>query len=83
MEENGNVKRSSRVRKFLYQPPSSADIRTYVHAVSKALGAALDEAFDTPEFRNDFAAFMQVVAAICAKQQNKQPDALDSDRSSE
>jgi hypothetical protein len=71
------------MRKVHYQPPSAANIRGYAHAVSKKLGAALGEEFDTPEFRNDFAAFVRVVAAICAKQQNKQHDALDTDPASQ
>lgn len=60
-----------------YVAPPREAIESFSRTVCKALSKELEEEFDTPSVWIDLAAFLEVVAAICTKQQNQQVELVD------
>ncbi|MBE2195929.1 MAG: hypothetical protein IAE83_17275 [Anaerolinea sp.] len=68
------------VRQVEYHPPSPETITQFARKVCLGLGETVDKRYNTAETPHGLAAFLRVVASICAGKLNKpnQP-VLDSD----
>ncbi len=67
-------------RKVIYRPPSANSIHQYVRIVCRELGETVDAEFDTPEAQSELVQLLRVLAAIGARQMNKNIEELDTNK---